>query len=96
MFPVSFAFAPNLLTIEALVTDTPLQDVISTWSGETRYGELKRKVSESVSTMLQEFQAKLAEIDDLQIQGLLEVGEVYANDVADEKLLEVQRAVGLR
>ncbi len=86
----------NLLTIEALVTDTPLQDVISTWSGETRYGELKRKVSESVSTMLQEFQAKLAEIDDLQIQGLLEVGEVYANDVADEKLLEVQRAVGLR
>ena len=28
----------NLLQIEALVTDTPLQDVIATWAGETRYG----------------------------------------------------------
>ncbi len=32
----------NLLQIDALVTDTPLQDVISTWAGETRYGELKK------------------------------------------------------
>ena len=86
----------NLLTIEALVTNTPLQDVISKWAGETKYGELKKKVSESVSERLSEFQARLAEIDDLEIQGLFEVGEIYANDVADTKLLEVQRAVGLR
>ena len=86
----------NLLTIEALVTDTPLQDVISTWAGETRYGELKKKVGSSVSQMLAAFQRRLAEISDEQVYGLFELGEIYANEVADEKLLEVQQAVGLR
>ena len=86
----------NLLQIEALVNDIPLQDVISTYAGETRYGELKKKVAESVSRMLTEFQARLAEISDEQIYELLEIGEKYANGVANTKLLEVQKAVGLR
>ena len=86
----------NLLQIEALVTDTPLQDVISRWAGETSYGELKKKVAESVSTMLSEFQARLASISDSEVLDLLEDGEVYANRVAKAKLLEVQEAVGLR
>lgn len=33
----------NLLQIEALVNNMPLQDVISTWSGEARYGDLNQK-----------------------------------------------------
>ncbi len=86
----------NLLQIEALVNDRPLQDVISDWAGETRYGELKKQVASSVSTMLANFQAKLSNIDDDDIYALFETGEVYANDVANKKLLEVQRAVGLR
>ena len=86
----------NLLTIEALVTDTPLQDVISTWAGETRYGELKKKVASSVSTMLADFQARLETIDDEMVYDLFDTGEQYANDVATVKLLEVQKAVGLR
>lgn len=86
----------NLLQIEALVTNTPLQDVISTWAGETRYGELKKKVASSVSEMLTVFQSRLKEISDEEILGLLEAGEVYANKVANAKLLEVQRAFNLR
>ncbi|MDO4747351.1 MAG: tryptophan--tRNA ligase [Candidatus Saccharibacteria bacterium] len=86
----------NLLTIEALVTDTPLQDVISTWAGETRYGELKKKVASSVSTMLADFQAHLETIDDKMVFELFESGEKYANDIATKKLFEVQKAVGLR
>lgn len=86
----------NLLTIEALVTDTPLQDVISIWAGETRYGELKKKVASSVSTMLADFQARLETIDDKMVFELFESGEKYANDVATKKLFEVQKAVGLR
>ena len=86
----------NLLQIEALVTNTPLSEVTATWAGETRYGELKKKVAKSVSTMLADFQAKLANIPDEQIYELLETGEEYANKVAGAKLLEVQRAVGLR
>ena len=86
----------NLLQIEALVTNTPLQDVISTWAGETRYGELKSKVAESVAEMLTVFQARLAEISDEQVYELLEAGEKYANGVANAKLLEVQKAFKLR
>ena len=86
----------NLLTIEALVTDTPLQDVILRWTGETRYGELKKKVAESVSVMLADFQEKLAQISDTDVIKLLEAGEKYANEVADKKLFEAQKAFRLR
>ena len=86
----------NLLQIEAMVTDTPLQDVISTWAGETRYGDLKKKVASSVQQMLEEFQGKLAEISDDEVYSILETGEKYANEVANKKLYEVQKAVGLR
>jgi tryptophanyl-tRNA synthetase len=86
----------NLLQIEALLTDTPLQDVISTWAGETRYGELKKKVASSVSQTLEEFQKRLSEISDEQILMMLGMGEDYANEIADAKLKEVQKAVRLR
>ena len=86
----------NLLLIESLVTGVPLADVIATWVGETRYGELKKKVASSVSGMLEEFQVRVAEVLDAQVYELLEAGEKYANEVAGAKLLEVQKAVGLR
>lgn len=86
----------NLLQIEALVTNTPLQDVIATWAGETHYGDLKKKVAESVSTMLSIFQERLATISDEEVYELLETGERYANEVANKKLLEVQKAFHLR
>ena len=86
----------NLLQIEALVTDVPLQDVTAAWAGQTSYGELKRKVAGSVSAMLSEFQARLSEISDEEVYRLFEDGEKYANEVASRKLLEVQKAFGLR
>ncbi len=86
----------NLLQIEALVTNVPLQDVISTWAGETHYGDLKQKVASSVSAMLTDFQAKMAEIKDEDVLALLEKGEKYANEVANKKLYEVQKAFNLR
>lgn len=86
----------NLLQIEAIVNNRPLQEVISTWAGETHYGDLKQKVAESVSTFLAAFQAKLADISDDTVLSLLEAGEVYANEVANRKLYEVQKAFCLR
>ena len=86
----------NLLTIEALLTDTPLQDVILKWSGETRYGELKKQVAISVSQTLTVFQEKVNSVSDAEVLSLLEAGELYANRVANAKLLEVQKAFRLR
>ncbi|MBR3172778.1 tryptophan--tRNA ligase [Candidatus Saccharibacteria bacterium] len=86
----------NLLQIESLVTNVPLSEVVAAWAGETRYGELKKHVAESVSNMLSEFQANLAAISDKDVYDLLESGEKYANRIAGAKLLEAQKAFGLR
>ncbi len=86
----------NLLQIEALVNDRPLQDVIGEWAGETHYGDLKKKVASSVFKMLTDFQSKMAEIKDEEVLSLLEKGEKYANETANAKLLEVQKAFHLR
>ena len=85
----------NLLQIEALVSGVPLQEVISTWAGETCYGDLKKKVAETVSTYLADFQAKVAEISDEKVYEILLEGEKYANEVANSKLLKVQQAFKL-
>ena len=86
----------NLLTIEALLTDRDIQDVIADWAGQTSYGDLKRKVSDTVEHFLADFQEKVANITDEQVEQVLADGEAYANKVANEKLARVQKAVGLR
>lgn len=86
----------NLLQIEALINDKPLQDVISTWAGETKYGDLKKQVASSVSAFLADLQENVAAISDDMIYELFEVGEEYANEVADKKLLKLQKALNLR
>ena len=86
----------NLLQIESLLSELPLQDVISTWAGETKYGDLKRKVADTVSSYFSDFQSKVSKISDEEVFSLLKMGESYVSKVASEKLLEVQKAVGLR
>lgn len=86
----------NLLQIEALINDKPLQDVIATWNGETKYGDLKKQVASSVSSFLEDFQENIAAIPDEIVYELFETGEAYANDVADKKLLQLQKAFKLR
>lgn len=86
----------NLLQIDALVNDIPLQEVISTWTGETHYGDLKQKVADDVAVFLDEFQRKLATISDQEVLDYLTAGEEYANEVANTKLLEAQKAFHLR
>lgn len=86
----------NLLYIEALITNTPLTEVVGKWKGASRYGDLKKQVANSVSEMLVGFQKRMAEISDEDVLKLFEEGEKYANHVANAKLLEVQTAFGLR
>lgn len=86
----------NLLQIDALVNDMPLQEVISTWTGETHYGDLKQKVADDVAVFLGEFQRKFATISDQEVLDYLATGEKYANEIANVKLLEAQKAFHLR
>ncbi|MBQ3261081.1 tryptophan--tRNA ligase [Candidatus Saccharibacteria bacterium] len=86
----------NLLTIEALITNQPLDAVIAKWRGCTRYGELKTKVAESVASLLASFQTSLAKISDEDVSILLKEGKDYANAVANAKLAKVYSKLGLR
>lgn len=86
----------NLLQIEALVNDRPLDKVLKEWEGKTNYGELKRKVADSVEKMLAEFHDKLNNISNSEVFELMEKGEKYANKKANAKLYELQRVFQLR
>jgi len=85
----------NLLQIEALINNRPLDDVIAEWAGKSQYGELKKAVAASVERLLTDFQAKLAKISDSDVLPLLETGEAYANAKSSAKLLDVYQAIGL-
>ena len=85
----------NLLTIESLLTSRDIQDVIADWAGQTSYGDLKRKVADSVMHFLSGFQERYKAISDNDVKTLLEKGEAYANEIANAKLRQVQKAVGL-
>jgi tryptophanyl-tRNA synthetase len=83
------------MQIEALINNRELQDVISDFAGQTMYGDLKKQVADSVFHFLSNFQEKVAEISDADVEKILEDGEKYANEVSREKLRQVQKAVGL-
>ncbi len=86
----------NLLQIEALVTNKPLDKVVKEWEGKPNYGDLKKQVAKSVEKMLTEFHTKLNEIDNKEVFALMEKGEKYANKKANAKLYELQKAFQLR
>ncbi|MDR2063173.1 MAG: tryptophan--tRNA ligase [Candidatus Nomurabacteria bacterium] len=86
----------NLLQILSLLKREPLQDVIARWTGESSYGDLKQEVAVALKHFLQDFQEKVAEISDKTVLEVLEEGEARMRKVADAKLLEVQKAVGIR
>lgn len=86
----------NLLEIYALLGTQPLDEVIAEFEGSDRYGDLKQAVATRVESFLTDFQAKLAAVNDEQLHTKLEASEAAMNTVANETLLRVQKAVGLR
>ena len=86
----------NLLEILALLRGQPLADAIKEFEGQTRYGDFKKVVAEEVKTFLTDFQAKLASVDEQAVLTKLETSEAAMNKQANERLLSVQKAIGLR
>ena len=86
----------NLLQILALTTDRPTEDVNAEYDGQEQYGPLKATVADAVSTFLADFQARLAQVDEVQLLTKLEADEKQMNELANDTLVKVQKAVGLR
>lgn len=64
--------------------------------GQQQYGPLKTATADKVCAFLNDFQARLAAVDEAEILHKLEESEYLMNDVAVQRLTKVQRAVGLR
>lgn len=86
----------NLLEILALLRGQSLDQVISEFEGQTRYGDFKKVVADEVADFLRRFQLALSSVDDMIITSKLESSERAMNTVAQATLLRVQQAVGLR
>jgi tryptophanyl-tRNA synthetase len=81
----------NLLDLLKLFVGDPNEFI-----GQNQYGPLKEKVAGVVADFMQEFQSKLAEVDDKAIMTKLETSEKEMTAQANATLLRVQKAVGLR
>ncbi|MGB3009533.1 MAG: tryptophan--tRNA ligase [Candidatus Saccharimonadales bacterium] len=86
----------NLLQILALVTARDQGHVNADWEGKSSYGDLKKSVASSVEEFLRAYQKVYDLIDDSAVIAKLEVSEALMNESANQTLLHVQQAVGLR
>lgn len=86
----------NLLQIHALLSGETIENVAAHHDGQASYGDLKKEVAEQVKEFLIEFQAKLRGVNDDSILQKLVSSEHAMNEQANQTLLSVQRAVGLR
>ena len=85
----------NLLQISALLEGKDVSEVEANWKGSSEYGKLKEYVADDVASFLSEFQARLSQISEEDAERVLRRGEEQASMLANKKLAEVQRAVGL-
>jgi tryptophanyl-tRNA synthetase len=86
----------NLLEILSLLRGVTLQSVVDEYKGKTKYGDFKKVVSDEMRKFLTNFQKNLANVDENTVIAKLEQSERDMIPIANETLLRVQQAVGLR
>lgn len=86
----------NLLDLLALFTNRTISDVCKEYVGQEQYGPLKSALADAVVNFLETFQTKLSNVDDTLLMEKLEADEELMRKQANETLLCVQKAVGLR
>ncbi len=94
--PIEQPGISNLIQILALLRGHPIDDVEQAYKGMDKYGDFKRIVADEMKQFLGDFQSKLSGVSDDAIHGAFKRSEEVANEQANQTLLRVQRAVGLR
>lgn len=86
----------NLLEILALLRNRELKGIIAEFEGQARYGDFKAIVASEIFQFIDNFQSKLALTDTPSLLDKLYKSEEAMKVRADQTLLRVQQAVGLR
>ena len=86
----------NLIDILALLRGKSPEETAAKYQGMELYGNFKKVVADEVAQFLTQFQERLATIDDQTVLDKLASSEQAMAAVANQTLLRVQKAVGLR
>lgn len=86
----------NLMDLLALLTNKTISEVSREYVGQTQYGPLKLALAEAVANFLSDYRARLEKVKDEDILIKLETSEKAMKQQANQVLLQVQKAVGLR
>ena len=84
----------NLLTIQSVLANEPIEDIVKRYEGKG-YGELKKEIGQAVFDFLTDLQAKYKKIIESNvIDQILEEGAKKANYVANKKIRKVYKKIG--
>lgn len=84
----------NLLTIQSVLANEPIEDIVKRYEGKG-YGELKKEVGQTVFDFLTDLQAKYKKIIESNvIDQILEEGAKKASYVANKKIRKVYKKIG--
>lgn len=86
----------NLIDILALLRGKTPAEVAAKYKGLELYGNFKKVVADEVVEFLVEFQERLADVNDSELIAKVESSERMMRLNANQTLLRVQKAVGLR
>lgn len=84
----------NLLTIQSVLANEPIEDIVKRYEGKG-YGELKKELGQTVFDFLTDLQAKYKKIIESNvIDQILEEGAKKASYVANKKIRKVYKKIG--
>ena len=84
----------NLLTIQSVLANEPIEDIVKRYEGKG-YGELKKEIGQTVFDFLTDLQANYKKIIESNvIDQILEEGAKKASYVANKKIRKVYKKIG--
>jgi tryptophanyl-tRNA synthetase len=86
----------NLLQLYSVFSGLSVEQTRSEWEGQEQYGALKKSVAGQIESFLSHLQENVASLTNDKVEKYLNEGEIKANTVANRRLHEVQKVVGLR
>lgn len=86
----------NLIDILALLRRSTPELVAAEFAGQTQYGQFKAVVADEVKHFLASFQSSLEHVSTDAVVAKLQSSETAMNSQANQTLLRVQTAIGLR
>lgn len=86
----------NLLTIYAAINNISIDEAAAIFKDETDYGKFKAAVADAVCEELQKLQQNVKALSQDYVEDILMTGKEAVKPIAEKKLLDIYKTVGLR